>query len=112
MVWQIRRWWQLGNWRHLQPWYSGDIMQGKGLSLLYHVAFLGHLWRQKSEEEEEEEEEEEKEEEEEEEEEKEEATSSKNSREAVPWEIYLDTSLTGDAEEIHKLLSPQPWTST
>ncbi|XP_059513227.1 uncharacterized protein C9orf131 homolog [Myotis daubentonii] len=74
MVWQIRRWWQLGNWRHLQPWYSGDIMQGKGLSLLYHVAFLGHLWRQKSEEEEEEEEEE-KEEEEEEEEEKEEAVS-------------------------------------
>lgn len=23
MVWQIRRWWQL------QPWYSGDMMQGK-----------------------------------------------------------------------------------
>ncbi|KAM8804015.1 spermatogenesis-associated protein 31G1 [Rhynchonycteris naso] len=57
MVWQVRRWWQLGSWRHLQPWwYSGDIMQGKGLPLMYCVAFLGHLWRQKSEKEEEEEE--------------------------------------------------------
>ncbi|XP_006739209.1 uncharacterized protein C9orf131 homolog [Leptonychotes weddellii] len=58
MVWQIRRWWQLGKWRQLQPWYSGDMMQGKGLPLLYRVAFLDHLWKQKSEEEEEEEEEE------------------------------------------------------
>nr|KAF6432957.1 hypothetical protein HJG59_001948 [Molossus molossus] len=57
MIWQIRKWWQLGSWQHLQPWYSGDVMQGKGLPLLYQVAFLGHLWRQKSEEEEEEEEE-------------------------------------------------------
>ncbi|XP_066110440.1 spermatogenesis-associated protein 31G1 [Saccopteryx bilineata] len=56
MVWQVRRWWQLGSWRHLQPWYSGDIMQGKSLPLMYCVAFLGHLWRQKSEKEEEEEE--------------------------------------------------------
>ncbi|XP_045636548.1 uncharacterized protein C9orf131 homolog [Ursus americanus] len=59
MVWQIRRWWQFGRWRQLQPWYSGDMMQGKGLPLLYHVAFLDHLWKHKSEEEEEEEEEEE-----------------------------------------------------
>lgn len=29
MVWQIRRWWQLGSWRHLWPWYSGDMKQGK-----------------------------------------------------------------------------------
>lgn len=29
MVWQIRRWRQLGSWRHLQPWYSGDMMQVK-----------------------------------------------------------------------------------
>ncbi|CAK6433859.1 unnamed protein product [Pipistrellus nathusii] len=63
MVWQIQRWWHLGNWRNLQPWCSGDMMQGKGLSLLYHVAFLGHRWKQKSEEEEEEEKEEEEEEE-------------------------------------------------
>ncbi|XP_024415754.2 spermatogenesis-associated protein 31G1 [Desmodus rotundus] len=62
IVWQIRRWWQLGSWRHLWPWYSGDMKQGKGLLLLYRVAFLRHLWRQKSEEEEEEEGEEEKEE--------------------------------------------------
>ncbi|XP_052500487.1 uncharacterized protein C9orf131 homolog [Budorcas taxicolor] len=53
MVWQIQRWWQLGRWRQLQPWYSGDKMQGKGLPLLYHVAFLDRLWKQKSEEEEE-----------------------------------------------------------
>ncbi|EFB15695.1 hypothetical protein PANDA_019355, partial [Ailuropoda melanoleuca] len=58
MVWQIRRWWQFGRWRQLQPWYSGDMMQGKGLPLLYRVAFLDHLWKHKSEEEEEEEEEE------------------------------------------------------
>ncbi|KAM8941352.1 LOW QUALITY PROTEIN: spermatogenesis-associated protein 31G1 [Lycaon pictus] len=59
MIWQIRRWWQLGSWRQLQLWYSGDMMQSKSLPLLYHVAFLDHLWKQKSEEEEEEEEEEE-----------------------------------------------------
>uniref|UniRef100_A0A8C2QVS2 SPATA31 domain-containing protein n=1 Tax=Capra hircus TaxID=9925 RepID=A0A8C2QVS2_CAPHI len=53
MVWQIQRWWQLGRWRQLQPWYSGDKMRGKGLPLLYHVAFLDRLWKQKSEEEEE-----------------------------------------------------------
>lgn len=29
MVWQIRRWWQLGSWKHLQPWYSGNRMQDK-----------------------------------------------------------------------------------
>ncbi|XP_025708807.2 spermatogenesis-associated protein 31G1 [Callorhinus ursinus] len=58
MVWQIRRWWQLGRWRQLQPWYSGDMMQGKGLPLLYRVAFLDHLWKKSEEEEEEEEEEE------------------------------------------------------
>ncbi|XP_026961410.1 spermatogenesis-associated protein 31G1 [Sagmatias obliquidens] len=55
VVWQIQRWWQLGRWRQLQPWYSGDKMQGKGLPLLYRVAFLDHLWKQKSGEEEEEE---------------------------------------------------------
>ncbi|XP_019518815.1 PREDICTED: uncharacterized protein C9orf131 homolog [Hipposideros armiger] len=65
MVWQIRRWWQLGSWRQLLPWYSWDMMQGKGLPLLYRVAFLDRLWKQKSEGEEKEEEEEEKEEEEE-----------------------------------------------
>ncbi|XP_045877672.1 uncharacterized protein C9orf131 homolog [Meles meles] len=59
MIWQIRRWWQLGRWRQLQPWYSGDMMQSKGLPLLYNVAFFDHLWKQKSEDEEEEEEEEE-----------------------------------------------------
>ncbi|XP_040101806.1 uncharacterized protein C9orf131 homolog [Oryx dammah] len=53
MVWQIQRWWQLGRWRQLQPWYSGDKMRGKGLPLLYHVALLDRLWKQKSEEEEE-----------------------------------------------------------
>uniref|UniRef100_A0A4W2ELB5 SPATA31 domain-containing protein n=1 Tax=Bos indicus x Bos taurus TaxID=30522 RepID=A0A4W2ELB5_BOBOX len=53
MVWQIQRWWQLGTWQQLQPWYSGDKMRGKGLPLLYRVAFLDHLWKQKSEEEEE-----------------------------------------------------------
>ncbi|CAM9816322.1 unnamed protein product, partial [Rangifer tarandus platyrhynchus] len=53
MVWQIQRWWQLGRWRQLQPWYSGDKMRGKGLPLLYRVAFLDRLWKQKSEEEEE-----------------------------------------------------------
>uniref|UniRef100_A0A8C6DRY1 SPATA31 subfamily G member 1 n=1 Tax=Moschus moschiferus TaxID=68415 RepID=A0A8C6DRY1_MOSMO len=53
MVWQIQRWWQLGRWRQLQPWYSGNKMRGKGLPLLYHVAFLDCLWKQKSEEEEE-----------------------------------------------------------
>nr|XP_027819713.2 uncharacterized protein C9orf131 homolog [Ovis aries] len=53
MVWQIQRWWQFGRWRQLQPWYSGDKMRGKGLPLLYHVAFLDRLWKQKSEEEEE-----------------------------------------------------------
>uniref|UniRef100_A0A8C4M2E5 Chromosome 9 open reading frame 131 n=1 Tax=Equus asinus asinus TaxID=83772 RepID=A0A8C4M2E5_EQUAS len=58
-VWQIRRWWQFGRWQQLQLWYSGNKMQGKGLLLLYHVAFLDHLWKQKSEEEEEEEDEEE-----------------------------------------------------
>ncbi|XP_026270546.2 spermatogenesis-associated protein 31G1 isoform X2 [Urocitellus parryii] len=51
MVWQFRRWWYLGSWQQLQPWCSGDIMQGKGLPLL---DFFGS-WRQKSEEEEEEE---------------------------------------------------------
>ncbi|XP_036891959.1 uncharacterized protein C9orf131 homolog [Sturnira hondurensis] len=61
IIWQIRRWWQLGNSRHLWPWYSGDMKQGKGLLLLYRVAFLCHLWRWKSGEEEEEEGEEEKE---------------------------------------------------
>ncbi|TEA10906.1 hypothetical protein DBR06_SOUSAS7810018 [Sousa chinensis] len=55
VVWQIQRWWQLGRWRQLQPWYSGDKMQGKGLPLLYRVAFLDRLWKQKSGEEEEEE---------------------------------------------------------
>ncbi|KAG8505967.1 hypothetical protein J0S82_015515 [Galemys pyrenaicus] len=29
MIWQIRRWWQLGKQRQLQPWYSGDMTQGK-----------------------------------------------------------------------------------
>uniref|UniRef100_A0A671ECJ1 Uncharacterized protein n=1 Tax=Rhinolophus ferrumequinum TaxID=59479 RepID=A0A671ECJ1_RHIFE len=29
MVWQIRRWRQLGSWRQLQPCSSGDMMQGK-----------------------------------------------------------------------------------
>ncbi|XP_065763936.1 spermatogenesis-associated protein 31G1 [Muntiacus reevesi] len=53
MVWQIQRWWQLGRWRQLQPWYAGDKMKGKGLPLLYRVAFLDRLWKQKSEEEEE-----------------------------------------------------------
>nr|XP_020736066.1 uncharacterized protein C9orf131 homolog [Odocoileus virginianus texanus] len=53
MVWQIQRWWQLGRWWQLQPWYSGDKMRGKGLPLLYRVAFLDRLWKQKSEEEEE-----------------------------------------------------------
>ncbi|OWK01010.1 hypothetical protein Celaphus_00018403, partial [Cervus elaphus hippelaphus] len=53
MVWQIQRWWQLGRWRQLQPWYTGDKMKGKGLPLLYRVAFLDRLWKQKSEEEEE-----------------------------------------------------------
>ncbi|XP_037007509.2 uncharacterized protein C9orf131 homolog [Artibeus jamaicensis] len=53
IIWQIRRWWQLGNLRHLWPWYSGDMKQGKGLLLLYLVAFLRHLWRWRSEEEEE-----------------------------------------------------------
>ncbi|XP_045695956.1 uncharacterized protein C9orf131 homolog [Phyllostomus hastatus] len=62
VIWQIRRWWQLGSLRHLWLWHSGDMKQGKGLLLLYRVAFLCHLWRQKSEEEEEEEGEEEKEE--------------------------------------------------
>ncbi|ELW70283.1 uncharacterized protein C9orf131 homolog [Tupaia chinensis] len=61
MVWQIRRWWQLGRWQQLQPWCSGTMMQCKGLPLLYHVAFLDCLWKQKSEEEEEEGEEEEEE---------------------------------------------------
>ncbi|XP_046313131.1 uncharacterized protein C9orf131 homolog [Marmota monax] len=51
MVWQFRRWWYLGSWQQLQPWCSGDIIQGKGLPLL---DFFGS-WRQKSEEEEEEE---------------------------------------------------------
>ncbi|XP_032745529.1 uncharacterized protein C9orf131 homolog [Rattus rattus] len=51
MVWQIRRWWQLVGWQQLQPWCSGDKMiQGKGLQLLYHLAFLDYLWKQKSEE--------------------------------------------------------------
>ncbi|XP_032716339.1 uncharacterized protein C9orf131 homolog isoform X1 [Lontra canadensis] len=59
MIWQIRRWWQLGRRRQLQPWYCVDMMQGKGLPLLYNVAFFDHLWKQKSEDEEEEEEEEE-----------------------------------------------------
>lgn len=50
-VWQIQRWRQLRKWQQLQPWYSGDIrMQGKGLQLLYHLAFLDCLWKQKSEE--------------------------------------------------------------
>nr|XP_006986042.1 uncharacterized protein C9orf131 homolog [Peromyscus maniculatus bairdii] len=54
MVWQLRRWWQFGKWQKLQPWCSGDIMmQGKGLQLLHHLAFLDCLWKQKSEEEEE-----------------------------------------------------------
>ncbi|XP_054981296.1 uncharacterized protein C9orf131 homolog [Sorex araneus] len=57
MVWQIRRWWHLGKWQQLQLWYSGDMFQGKGLSLLYQMAFLDHLWKQKSEEEDEEKEE-------------------------------------------------------
>ncbi|XP_058528853.1 uncharacterized protein C9orf131 homolog [Ochotona princeps] len=72
MVWQIRRWHHLGKWQQLQPWWSGDKVQGKGLSLLHHVAFLDCLWKQKSEEEEEEEEGEEEEEDMEEEEEEEE----------------------------------------
>ncbi|EDL02502.1 spermatogenesis-associated protein 31G1 [Mus musculus] len=56
MVWQIRRWWQLRGWQQLQPWCSGDKMtQGKGLQLLYHLAFFDCLWKQKSEEEEKEE---------------------------------------------------------
>ncbi|XP_019310159.2 uncharacterized protein C9orf131 homolog [Panthera pardus] len=54
MIWQIQRWWQLGRWRQFQLWYSGDMMQGKSLPLLYRVTFLDHLWKQKSEEEEEE----------------------------------------------------------
>ncbi|XP_048223904.1 uncharacterized protein C9orf131 homolog [Perognathus longimembris pacificus] len=57
IVWQIRRWSQLGRWQQLQPWCPGDTMQGKGLPFLYHLAFLNHLWKQKSEEEEEEREE-------------------------------------------------------
>uniref|UniRef100_A0A8D2JR02 SPATA31 subfamily G member 1 n=1 Tax=Sciurus vulgaris TaxID=55149 RepID=A0A8D2JR02_SCIVU len=40
MVWQFRRWWYLGSWQQLQPWCSGDIMQGKGLPLLYYLTFL------------------------------------------------------------------------
>ncbi|XP_037706710.1 uncharacterized protein C9orf131 homolog [Choloepus didactylus] len=59
MIWQIRRWWQFRKWRQLQPWCSGDIMEGKGLPLLYHMDFLDHLWKQRSGEEEEEVEEEE-----------------------------------------------------
>uniref|UniRef100_A0A8C5KWJ9 SPATA31 subfamily G member 1 n=1 Tax=Jaculus jaculus TaxID=51337 RepID=A0A8C5KWJ9_JACJA len=56
MVWQIQRWWQLGRWQYLQPWYSGDMMKDKGQILKY-LAFLDHLWKQKSEEEEKKEEE-------------------------------------------------------
>ncbi|XP_032019945.1 uncharacterized protein C9orf131 homolog isoform X1 [Hylobates moloch] len=59
MVWQIRRWWQLGRLRQLYPWCSGNMVQGKDLPLLHHVAFLDHLCKQKSEVEEEGEEEEE-----------------------------------------------------
>ncbi|KAM4876453.1 spermatogenesis-associated protein 31G1 [Thomomys bottae] len=58
----IRRWWQLGRWQQLQPWCFGDMKQGKGLPLFCHLAFLNHLWKQKSEEEEEEEKEEDEEE--------------------------------------------------
>ncbi|XP_028634974.1 uncharacterized protein C9orf131 homolog [Grammomys surdaster] len=57
MVWQIRRWWQLVGQQQLQSWCSGDkMMQGKGLQLLYHLAFFDCMWKQKSEEEEEDEE--------------------------------------------------------
>ncbi|XP_009186850.1 uncharacterized protein C9orf131 homolog [Papio anubis] len=59
MVWQIRRWWQLGRLRQLHPWCSGNMVQGKDLPLLHHVAFLDRLCKQKSEVEEEGEEEEE-----------------------------------------------------
>ncbi|XP_008580644.1 PREDICTED: uncharacterized protein C9orf131 homolog [Galeopterus variegatus] len=64
IVWQIQRWWQFWKWRQLQSWCSGGMIQGKGLPLLYHVAFLGRLLKQKSEEEDDEEEGEEEEEEE------------------------------------------------
>ncbi|XP_035313388.1 uncharacterized protein C9orf131 homolog isoform X1 [Cricetulus griseus] len=54
MVWQIQRWWQLGKWQQLQPWCSGDItIQGKGLQLLHHFAFLDSLCKQESKKEEE-----------------------------------------------------------
>uniref|UniRef100_A0A8C5WB71 Uncharacterized protein n=1 Tax=Microcebus murinus TaxID=30608 RepID=A0A8C5WB71_MICMU len=29
IVWQIRRWWQLGRLQQLHPWFSGDMTQGK-----------------------------------------------------------------------------------
>ncbi|XP_031233006.1 uncharacterized protein C9orf131 homolog isoform X2 [Mastomys coucha] len=62
MIWQIRRLWQFGDWQQLQSWCSGDKeMQGKGLHLLYHLAFFDCLWKQTSEEEEEDEEKKEKE---------------------------------------------------
>uniref|UniRef100_A0A5F4W0E6 SPATA31 subfamily G member 1 n=1 Tax=Callithrix jacchus TaxID=9483 RepID=A0A5F4W0E6_CALJA len=63
LVWQIRRWWQLGRFRQLHLWCSGEMVQGKAscLPLLYHVAFLDCLCKQKSEVEEEEGEEEEEE---------------------------------------------------
>ncbi|XP_053425859.1 uncharacterized protein C9orf131 homolog [Nycticebus coucang] len=65
IVWQIRRWWQLGRLKQVHPWCYGDMKQGKGLPFWYHMAYLGHLWKQKSEVEEEEEKEQEEEEEEE-----------------------------------------------
>ncbi|XP_017398525.1 uncharacterized protein C9orf131 homolog [Cebus imitator] len=58
LVWQIRRWWQLGRLRQLHLWCSGEMVQGKDLPLLYHVDFLDFLCKQKSEVEEEEGEEE------------------------------------------------------
>ncbi|XP_006898613.1 PREDICTED: uncharacterized protein C9orf131 homolog [Elephantulus edwardii] len=58
VIWQIRRWRQLGKWPQLQSWFYGDMTQSKGLPFLYHVAFLDCLWKQKLEQEEEEEEEE------------------------------------------------------
>ncbi|XP_021078110.1 uncharacterized protein C9orf131 homolog [Mus pahari] len=62
LVWQIQRWWQLGGRQQLPPWCSGDkVTKGKGLQLLYHLAFFDCLWKQKSEEEEEDEEKKEKE---------------------------------------------------
>ncbi|EHB13929.1 hypothetical protein GW7_03433 [Heterocephalus glaber] len=44
VVWQIQRWQQR------ESWYSGNMMQGKGLPLLYDLTFFDHLWQKKSEE--------------------------------------------------------------